>query len=318
MIHTTMSLELKYRLDDLYALFAGRCPPQREPKEPREDLKLRKTDVLESMLRGMDRVVSEYDRIHKGDSRNGFRKGRAAEQEFRVYHIVPISKNPLVSYAITKKFFKVTEAGVEFYPQRKLGEEFESVSFDLFQDTPDTEDQIDLWEKIGRAEIATFRMNHRENEWNLADRFIEEKYRQQGIASLLLLSAETFVQTYAKKTRIPQKIVINIGQPSVLLMFLNKGYKAQTEEDQQKIDKILRGDETLEFDYSLVQSRNEDGSLGEWTKNIWKDVYCFERGVLPKTELNAFRITLEKTFSPSRTEVDDGSDKVKAAINSLL
>ena len=72
------------------------------------------------------------------------------------------------------------------------------------------------------------------HEWALNDRLVLDVYREQGFGAALMAAAESFVQSKADLETTPQKLTANVGQPSVLLMFLNKGFVARSEEDQKK------------------------------------------------------------------------------------
>ena len=128
-----------------------------------------------------------------------------------------------------------------------------------------------------------------------------------------MVAADSFVQSQADLQETPQKITANVGQPSVLLVLLNKGFQAATPEDQQRIDMLITAHPDLELDYAVI--KNDDGSLEPETA---KDLYCFQKGVTLKTEINVFRIKLVKEFSPQKTTVDDTVEETSASTRALL
>ena len=148
------------------------------------------------------------------------------------------------------------------------------------------------------------------NEWNLAHRFVKERYRSRGVAAALVEIAEEFVSKYAEMHGETQKIIINIGQPSVLRMFNKKGYKPQTEKDAELAKRILSKDDSLEEDYGCLRIVGPNGEYTDvWHQEKDKDPYVFERGTKIKSEQNALRVTLEKSFNPVKISHDTAEIK---------
>jgi GNAT superfamily N-acetyltransferase len=189
------------------------------------------------------------------------------------------------------------------YPPHPAGEESESIFFELYDN---------------KTEIGGYRLDRgmemiNRNQWALNDRLVLDEYRDQGFGAALMIATESFLQSQADLQQSPQKLTANVGQPSVLLMLLNNGFIASSPEDQKRVDRVLRGDLDLELDYAVV---NEEGVL---SPEIFKDLYCFEKGTFPKTEINALRINLEKNFEPKITQVGVTQktilDSVQAALS---
>lgn len=286
-----MTLERKYNIGALYEQYAGRMPNTGldKPSASKIDLKLDKT-LLAGFVSDMPSIAKNYADVSKGDPKNFVRNGRFVDGESREIHRAMFETSPSVRFSVTKNFSRmhddvVMDTGT--YPAHPAGEESESVFFELYDN--DTE--------IGGYRLDRGMETTNRNQWALNDRMVLDEYRDQGFGGALMIATESFLQSQADLLQSPQKLTANVGQPSVLLMLLNKDFTASSPEDQKRIDRVLAADPELELDYAVV---NEEGTL---TPEIFKDLYCFEKGTLPKTEVNALRINLEKNFKPKITQV---------------
>jgi hypothetical protein len=112
------------------------------------------------------------------------------------------------------------------------------------------------------------------DEWDMNDRIVSEAYRNQGIAPKMLTMMEQMVGQYRETSNKPQSIVAEVGQVDVLIWLLKQGYAPGDSSDQEKIDRLLRGDESL-----TVVSAPDDAQEDE--KRQW---YIFEKSTYEGNE----------------------------------
>lgn len=310
-----MAIERKYDLGSLYELFEGRCPSLADqPHVQKVDLKLEKNELIHLAVDDMGKVVHLYDEVKKGDPRNSIRKNSFMTGEWRELHSARLSGNSRIHCVARKGFGRMNDnfpRGSGAYPPHYAGEEMESIVFEIFN---------------GEEEIGGYRLDRdltpNSNAWALNDRLVLDIYREQGFGAILFSAAESFVRNYADQDESPQKITASVGQPSVLLMMLNKGFSGSTEEDRRRIEMVLAGDPNLELDYAIiwVEIFDEAGKpTGQfrWETETFKDPYVFTKSTVPKTEVNAFRINLEKVFEPKNTAVSGTQAAVKSKLGDV-
>lgn len=305
-----MALDRKYNTGALFELYVGRMPnvaPGDKPAVSKIDLRLNKK-VLTQLASDMPKVAQNYAGVIKGDPQNLVRNGQMVDGESREIHRAVLETNPAVRFSVTKSFSRVhDDAPTDWisgtYPPHPAGEESESIVFELH----------DNYTEIGGYRLDRGMEFAKRNEWALNDRAVLEEYRGQGLGAALMTATEAFVQNQADFEQSTQKLTANVGQPKVLLMFLNKGFTASSEEDQKRIDRILAADPNLELDYAVVKEK--DGSL---RPEKFKDLYCFENGIPLKTEVSALRINLEKNFKPKLSKVDAATEEIHNSAQAAL
>lgn len=293
-----MALERQHDINELYTLYDGRRPEEEASSVKKVDLGLNKMDLLKLVSTDTDKVVSACDSMKYGDSGNRTFGHKFKYGEMRELFGATLPSDPSISFHVSKDLWtrrKSTGPETGTYPPPGLRPDGQSVVFELHK-------AVDGPEKF----IGNYRLDSQDGDWSLNERFINEKYRDHGIGSVLFTATENFVQAYAD-VHGPQKMIANTGQPRVLVMFLNRGFQAATPDDQRRIDRVLSGDESLELDYAdLYDEVWEEGRVvgHEWKKQNYKDPYCFEKGLERKTEQAALRINLVKSFEPRETAVD--------------
>lgn len=101
--------------------------------------------------------------------------------------------------------------------------------------------QLSAGNAIGGMEYAD-----RGETFDLRDREVYPKFRQQGFASMLLKTSEEFIRSVAtneQSSRIAK--AGDVGQLDVLCWLWNKGYRPKTDEEMDLIQKIFSGDSSL-------------------------------------------------------------------------
>ncbi|GEM_PF-4556368 len=281
-----MTPERKHDLADLYRLYEGRCPVLDSSSVQKVDLKIERKSLVNLVTGPMSKIAKDYDAVNKGDAENTIENGRWGDGESRTVYNATSPQNESIAFSVRKSFRRIhddvqDDAGT--YPPHPAGEESESIFFELYN---------------GATEIGGYRLDRgmaqtARHEWALNDRLVLDEYREQGFGGALLAATESFAQHRANLEATPQKLTANVGQPSVLFMLLNKGFVARSEEDQKRIDMVLSADPNLELDHAVVKREND-----EWEPQKYKDPYVFTKGTILKSEVNALRINLEKTFQP--------------------
>lgn len=241
-------IKRQHELSDVYAAFGERCPsgfllPKKY--QPKENLDIDKKSLVAEMQGFGEASAEDFDSIKKGHPDAVKTDTDEISVESITYYAQQSTVNPDVSFSVQKRFFKETVSeGKEPFFRKPYKGEMEMVSFGINKRNKDYQIRVGnmdlVWEKDGK--------------WNLSDRFMDKRFRGQGVAKALLGAAESFVQKYADKTKTPQTVSLELSQPSVLVTFLNAGYTAETEEDQKRIDAILSGAEEL-FKFPLFTFR---------------------------------------------------------------
>lgn len=163
---------------------------------------------------------------------------------------------------------------------------------------------------IGREEIAQYILLREDGQWRLTDRFVDKRFRGKGLAAVLLAAVERFVKLYADQSGFPEHIIIEAGQPSVLVTYFNKGYIPQTAQDAKMLEEMFAGDPKLCLDYAVDISSPRSRK----PRATGLDLYCFEKIEEEKTIDNAYRVTLEKRFEPGETAVRREQGKIQRAV----
>ncbi len=289
----------QHELSDVYAAFGERAPRELfEPKkdQTKEDLNINKASLAAEMRILGIQAVEDFDSIKKGNPDAIKRNTDEVSVESTVYQIQQSQVNSAVSFSAQKRFRKenVKEGEIPFLVQPHK-DEVEILVL-----------SVDVSDTGSRKQVGNIDLLHEKNgEWNLSDRFVDKRFRGQGVAKSLLIGAESFVQKYADKTKTPQTAFLELSQPSVLVTFLNAGYTAATEEDQKRIDAMLSG--APELYLSFIERPDGGGRLD------FLDACCFDSGKVPRsapdnerTPYNSYRIKLVKKFQPKNSAVDEG------------
>lgn len=96
-----------------------------------------------------------------------------------------------------------------------------------------------------------------ENEWELITFHMKpgcEDPMESGVTKLLLNGVESFLRRLASLRLEDQRLVVDENQLHNMIMLLNRGYEAAGHEDQRRIERILEGDQAL--DYRIIPGAN--------------------------------------------------------------
>ena len=289
----------QHELSDVYAAFGERCPKELlepEKDESKENLNIDKKSLTTEMRDLGEKAAEDFDSIKKGHPSAVKRHTDEVSVESTVYQTQQSQGNSAISFSAEKRFRKenVKEGEIPFLVEPHK-DEVEILVLN-----------VDASDAGNRKQVGNIDLLHEKNgEWNLSDRFVDKRFRGQGMAKALLVGAESFVQKYADKTKTSQTVSLELSQPSVLVTFLNAGYTAETEEDQKRIDAMLSG--ASELYLSFIERPDGGGRLD------FLDACCFDSGKVPRsapdnerTPYNSYRIKLVKKFQPKNSAVDEG------------
>ncbi|MFA5792351.1 MAG: hypothetical protein WC897_00590 [Candidatus Gracilibacteria bacterium] len=185
---------------------------------------------------------------------------------------------------VARKLVKANEAGTQS----------ESMHVELINPEKDRQDAnhcvCNFWiKKVDRESC---------DEWDLRDRVTAEAYQGQGVASEMLRFVESQLAKMAEETDRSQVMTVELAQVDVLFWLLKEGFVPATHEDEERIGRLLKGDDSLtivsapgEQDHSqkrqwyIFEKKEYFGIDGSPKPGIWDKAY------FPK---ESFRIHLKK------------------------
>lgn len=116
----------------------------------------------------------------------------------------------------------------------------------------------------GEDEICAFSVRDYGNEFRLSHRYINPKFRDQGIGSIMLAGIEEFVRGYAEADPQREPVIDAYGaQLDVLSFFDSHGYASVDEmppdgTTESKVEKIYLLDDVLDF----AEGKNQNFKIG--------------------------------------------------------
>jgi|GEM_PF-5252830 len=99
------------------------------------------------------------------------------------------------------------------------------------------------------------------SQWELAHRLVNNKFRGQGIGQEMLGLMERTIHEEATRTGEPQEMLIPARQFEVINFALHNGYAPKSDEDHERLKKILSGDDTEFTVASPTGYRTDGGTL---------------------------------------------------------
>lgn len=231
----------KIDFNEVYSLYEGRRDDADESVNIESIDISDRTDLQNRMNQAAQEAVSSYQQI-RGDNANGAIKDWP---EVRV-NSVPISAR-VVDDSIPLTLFVMKT----FKHDKISNEHSETVMVQLIKGNLDGDNPKALYAswKAKLAEgsvIGGLDFANRGEVFDLRDREIYPKFRKQGFANMLLKTSEEFIHgmaTQDQAARISQ--AGDVGQLDVLCWLWNQGYRPQTDEEMDLVQKIFSGDSSL-------------------------------------------------------------------------
>lgn len=143
-----------------------------------------------------------------------------------------------------------------------------------------------------------------ESGFEINDRYVSPKFRKQNFGTGILKAAEGMTQASANDKKGAQTVFASAAQLDVIYWFWKNGYRPKTDEDTEKLQKVLNGDHGL---YLTDRYYVFDKSTSEELKYATdKDTgeYILRQGRRILNHKNAFRIAFQKTFSNNKPVSD--------------
>ncbi len=162
-----------------------------------------------------------------------------------------------------------------------------------------------LWVQLRKDQdliFDSFLLHSNTPEWNYSHRLTPAKYRGMGLFGIGSTFHEHFIQEIATKKGIAQCILVDSGQPDVLLSFLKRGYTPRTELDKDNLFKLLSNDSDFFLSPAMKPKVMQGGNMYDFVEASDTSNYCFskkETKYLDQSALKiekAIRIQLEKRF----------------------
>lgn len=231
----------KIDFDEVYSLYEGR----RDELRQSVDIELINISDRKELQDRMNKVVqnaaSLYQQIGE-DSPDGVIKDWP---ELRINSV------PVLTQVVDETIPLSLLVMKTFKHDKHSNERSETVKVELVRGRLEGVNSKDIY-NAWRAELSAgnviggMEFANRGEVFDLRDREVYAKFRNQGFASMLLKTSEEFIcsaATDAQSPRIAQ--AGDVGQLDVLCWLWNKGYRPQTNEEMDLIQKIFSGDSSL-------------------------------------------------------------------------
>lgn len=182
-------------------------------------------------------------------------------------HPDAIDSEWLTTVPLYKTGIRSEKGKLEFIGVKRIDNEPRLVVGLMNNDVPDDAPEYDFQKRhVGETHFMQQKYGDHE-EWEMRHRRVSDVYQGQKVASEFLHFGEAFLKKRAEETGIPQVITAETGQANVLIWLLKKGFKPATPKDEERIDRVLSGDDTLTILSGPVDETN--GQKREW--------YLFEK-----------------------------------------
>lgn len=231
----------KIDFDAVYSLYEGRRD------EPRQSVDIEsinipdKKGLQDKMNKVVQNAASLYQQIGE-DSPDGVLKDWP---ELRINSV------PVLAQVVDETIPLSLLVMKTFKHDKDSNERSETVKVELVRGRLEGTNPKDVY-NAWRAELSSgnviggMEFANRGEVFDLRDREVYAKFRNQGFASMLLKSSEEFIRsvsTDAQSPRIAQ--AGDVGQLDVLCWLWNRGYRPKTDEEMDLIQKIFSGDSSL-------------------------------------------------------------------------
>ena len=163
-----------------------------------------------------------------------------------------------------------------------------------------------------------------DKKWHIVDRQTYDGYQGRGVFAALLAACEHIVQEFADRTKEEQRIEVGVGQPKVFSAFEHMGYVVVQDKESEENAEILRDPESyntivVQHAFVHVQGSEKERKMAERTSD---DPYCFHRATLIEkpspTQEDAVRVTLAKTFVPSKAPIERAVEETGNSARSVM
>jgi len=237
------SIPEKIDFNEVYSLYEGRRDEESQSVDVESINILDRKGLQDRMNKVVQNATSLYQQIGE-DSSDGVLKDWP---ELRINSVPVLAQVVDESIPLSLLVMKT------FKHDKHSNERSETVKVELVRGRLEGDKPKDLY-NAWRAELSAgnvvggMEFANRGEIFDLRDREVYAKFRKQGFASMLLNSSEEFIRgmaTDAQSSRIAQ--AGDVGQLDALCWLWNKGYRPQTDEEMDLIQKIFSGDSSLQL-----------------------------------------------------------------------
>lgn len=233
----------KIDFDEVYSLYEGRRD------EPRQSVDIESVNISDRkelqdrMNKVAQNAASLYQQIGE-DSPDGVLKDWP---ELRINSV------PVLAQVVDETIPLSLLVMKTFKHDKHSNERSETVKVELVRGRLEGTNPKDVY-NAWRAELSAgnviggMEFANRGEVFDLRDREVYAKFRNQGFASMLLKTSEEFIRSVATDAQSPRIAQAgDVGQLDVLCWLWNKGYRPQINEEMDLIQKIFSGDSSLQL-----------------------------------------------------------------------
>lgn len=287
-----VELPAKIIFNEVLALYEGRRPNTVKPPKA-EKLNFDKNAIQGKMDEMTHRILQAHHSI-SSDSKSVI----IDDPEVKKKHVPILAE--IVDDSIPLTFIAVKT----FSHDKYFGLQYVTISFCLVKgrvegDSPDALSAAWQSSLASDDKISSLEFADNGNLFNLIDRETNIKFREQGFGSMLLKTAEKFIQDNATDQQKPSISFADTAQLDVICWLYNNGYRPQTPEDALRLSEVLAGDKGITigenyyiFNYTPEQDRIvklPDGRTVPASRNAYR--IKFVKEIPPKA---ASSVTLEQ------------------------
>ncbi|MBN2087562.1 hypothetical protein JW758_04395 [Candidatus Peregrinibacteria bacterium] len=279
----------------------------------REDLELDE-NLTEKDLVGKS-IVEDFENAKPSDS-NIYKPNlsdRFSDEEMSGYDYYTSFKKPLSTTMLRSGSNPITlfvSTLKDRYKRKGKQEETEeAIHMDVLKGnllSKNVDELVKAYEDIEKFMGILILIKKPDGVFDIPHRYIPAKYRGtqnksgERLGDILIKGAEQIVQNSANEKGKTQSAVLTVGKLDALMWVVANGYKPKTEQDKERLEKILNADESL----VIVDD------LFIWEKNKWKE------GINPhQNRDDSFLVTFEKVFEPnSGAMAENTRHKIKTGL----
>jgi|GEM_PF-2146072 len=226
--------------DEVLGLYEGRVSTQEEDvgieKLPVKDKKALASRVFESARRAnvSFRAVKPEDTLLREVEPNFIERKPVLLSSELIEEDVPIT---LICEKVFKRDLRSSEVPDNYFEMALLRGDYRPVPFSRVRDLITSEVHDDLIADIVVKKVG--------NNFRIPHRLIGPKFRRQGFGSMMIGAIEEFIKKESEGSEKMPDLGMETSQLDVIFWLVNNGFVPDGEEEQDKLNRIINGDEEL-------------------------------------------------------------------------
>lgn len=301
----------KISFDEVYSLYEGRRDASERSSVEIESVGISDKKGLQSR---MNQVAQEAASLYPQIDEN------SPDGVSRDFPELQINSIPVLARVVDDSI-PLTMLVMKAFKHDKVADDHtENVKVELVKGRLDGNNPKDIyaaWRShlSGGSAIGGLEFAHHGEFFDLKDREIYPKFRQQGFANMLLKTSEEFIRSMATESQaIRVSKASNVGQLDVLCWLWNQGYRPETEAEMDLVQKIFSGDSSLRLSTLKVPGGGQTLSLCVIDANTPE-----QDRIRQNYRKIAMRVTMVKTIEPDGSKkVDEIGAEVTDEVKSVL